>query len=191
MTDLQESSKGLQEQQRSLEQKEHQLMETEKHIDQAEKQHNRLTEKLSELQHSSQRVVMEAAELVKKREELEIELTIKKNRKERLLAQKPFMTDKELLEQMIDEIQDSVDGIEKHIALLRMKIEEQNAEEEKLKEDIVKKQKELEESNRSIQASKKKYSLLHSKLKAERMVFDFKLRRQLQSSEKIQEELTV
>ena len=166
-------------------------METRKEVDQAEKQHKQLTDKLSKLQNSSQHVAMEAAELVKKRKELEIELAIKKDRKERLLAQKPFMRDTELLEQMIDEIQASVDGIEKHVALLNMKIEEQNAEEKKLREEIAKKQKEVEDSNQSIQASKKKCSLLQSKLKGERMVFDFKLRQQLQSSEKIQEELKV
>ena len=166
-------------------------MKTTKRVDKAENQHQQLTDKLSELQTSSQRVAMEAAELVKRKKDLEIELRIKKDRKERLLAQKPFITDVELLQQMIDEVQASVDGIEKHIALLKMKIEEQNAEEERLKEDIAKKQKEVEESNRSIQASKKKCSLLQSKLKAERMVFDFKLRQQLQSSEKIQEELKV
>ena len=38
------------------------------------------------------------------------------------------MTDTELLEQIINEVQASVDGIEKHIALLKMKIEEENAE---------------------------------------------------------------
>ena len=166
-------------------------METEKRVDQAENQRRQLTDKLSELQSSSQRVATEATELVKKRKELEIELAIKRDRKERLLAQKPFMTDTDLLKQMIDEIQATVDGIEKHIALLKMKIEEQNAKEMKLKEDITKKQKELEDSARSIQASKKKYSLLQAKLKAERMVFDFKLRQQLQSSEKIQKELKV
>ena len=166
-------------------------METEKRVEQAENQQKQLTNKLSELQNSSQRVAMEAADLVKRRKDLEIELAIKKDRKERLLAQKPFMTDTELLEQMVDEIQASIDGIEKHVELLKMKIEEQNAEERKLKEDIAKKQKEVEESTRSIQASKKKCSLLQSKLKAERMVFDFKLRQQLQSSEKIQEELKV
>ena len=160
-------------------------METEKRVDKAENQQKQLTDKLSELQNSSQSVAMETAELVKRRKDLEIDLKIKKDRKKRLLAQKHFMTDTELLQQMIDEVQASVDGIEKHIVLLKMKIEEQNAEEEKLKEAISKKQKEVEESNRSIQASKKKYSLLQSKLKAERMVFDFKLRQQLQSGEKI------
>ena len=178
-------------QQRSLEQKEKQLIETEKKADRAENQHKQLTDKLSELQNSSQRVAMEAAEMLKKRKELEIELAIKKDRKERLLAQKPFMTDTELVEQMIDEVQAFIDDIEKHIALLKMKIDEQNAEGEKLKEDIAYKQKDVEESNRSIQALKKKWSLLQSKLKAERMVFDFKLRQQMQSSEKIQEELKV
>ena len=166
-------------------------MEMKKRVDKAENQHKQMTDKLSELQNSSQRVAMEAAELVKRRKDLEIELTIKKDRHKRLLAQKSFMTDTELLEQMIDEVQASVDGIEKHIALLKMKIEEQNVEEEKLKNDIVKKQKDFEESNRSIQASKKRYSHLQSKLKVERVMFDFKLRLQLQSSEKIQEELKV
>ena len=166
-------------------------MEKQKQVDQAENQHKQLTDKLSELQTSSHCVAMEAAELVKKGKELEIELAIKKDRKKRLLAQKPFMTDAGLLEQMIDEIQASIDGLEKHVALLKMKIEGQNAEEKKLKEEIAKKQKEVEGSNRSIQALKKKSSLLQSKLKAERMVFDFKLRQQLQSSEKIQEELKV
>ena len=134
---------------------------------------------------------MEAAELVKRRNELEMELAIKKERKEKLLAQKPFVTDMELWELMIDEVQDSVDGIKKHIALLKVKIEEQDAKGKKLKEDITKKEIEVEDSNRSIQASKEKYSLLQSELNAERMVFDFKLRQQLQSSEKIQEELKV
>ena len=134
---------------------------------------------------------METAGLVKRRKDLEIELAIKKDHKERLLSQKPFMTDTELLEQMINEVQASIDAIEKHIALLKMKIEERNAEEERLKEDIAKKQKEVEGTNRFIQALKKKCSLLQSKLKTERMVFDFKLRKQLQSSEQIQEELKV
>ena len=166
-------------------------METKKRVDQAENQHKQLTAKLSELHNSSQCVAMDTAELVNRREDLEIELEIKKKRKERLLAQKPFMTNTELLQQMIEEVQASIDAIEKHIALMKKKIEKQNAEKKKLKEDIAKKQKEVEESNRSIQASKKKCSHLQSKLKEERMVFDLKLRQQLLSSEKIQEELKV
>ena len=184
----------MQEQQRALERKEQQLKETEKRVSKAENQHKQLTEQLSELQNSSQRVAMEAADLVKRRDDFEIELAIKKDRKERLLTQKPYMTDAQLLQQMIDEVQASVDGIEKHIALLKKKIEKKNAEKKKLREDIAKKQKEVEESNGSIQASKEESSLLQSKLKVERMVFDFKLRQQLQqlqSSEKIQKELKV
>ena len=166
-------------------------METKKRVDQVENEHKQLTDKLSELRNSSQCVAMKTAELVKRRDDFEIELAIKKDRKERLIAQKPFMMDTELLQQMIEEVQASIDGIEKHMALMKKKIEKQNAAKKKLKEDIAKKQKEVEESNRSIQASRKKCSLLESKLKAERMVFDFKLRQQLQSSEKIEEELKV
>ena len=146
---------------------------------------------MSELQNSSQHVATEAAELVKTREELEIELAMKKKRKERLLAQKPFMTDTELVLQMMDEVQVSIDEMEKQIALLQMKVKEQKAKEETLKEDITKKQKEVDTSSRYLQASRKKCSLLQSKLKAERLEFDLKLRQQLVSSEKIQEELKV
>ena len=71
-------------------------METGNKVDQAENQHKLLEEKLSELQESSQHVAMEAAKLVKTREELEIDLAVKKKCKERLLTQKPFMTDTEL-----------------------------------------------------------------------------------------------
>ena len=98
-------------------------METKKRVDQAENQHKQLTDKLSELHNSSQRVAMETAELVKRRDDFEIELAIKKDRKERLLAQKPFMTDTELLQQMIEEVQASIDSIEKHIALMKKRIE--------------------------------------------------------------------
>ena len=101
------------------------------------------------------------------------------------------MTDTELSLQLIDEVQASIDDLEKHIALLKMKIKEQNAKQERLKEDMAKKQKEVDESNRYLQASKTKCSLLRSKLNAERMEFDFKLRQQMQSSEKIQDELKV
>ena len=146
---------------------------------------------MSELQKSSQHVAMEAAGLVKARTELEIELAMKKKCKERLLTQKAFMTDMELFLQILGEIQVSIDEIEKQVALLQMKIREQNAKEETLKEDIVKKQKEVENSSRYLQASRKKCLLLQSKLKAERMDFDLRLRQQLVSSEKIQEELKV
>ena len=188
---FQKVSKLLQRQQNSLEQKEQLLTETGKRIDQAESQHKLLEVKLSELQNSSQLVAMEAAQLVKTREELEIELAAKKERKERLLAQKPFMTDTELFLQMMNEAQASIDEIKKQIALLQLKIKEQNAKEESLKEDITKKQKELENSDRYLQASRKKCSLLQSKLKAERMEFDLTLRQQLVSNEKLQEELKV
>ena len=166
-------------------------METGNQVDQAENQHKLLKAKLSELQTSSQCVAMKTVELVKKREELEIELSMKKERKERLLAQKPFMTDTELLLQLMEEVQASIDDTEKLIAQLKMRIEEQNAKEEKLKEDIAKKEKEVEECDQSLQALKNKYSLLRSKLNAARMVFDFKLRQQLRASEKVQEELKV
>ena len=188
---FQKVSKLLQHQQKSLEQKEQLLMERGKGLDQAESQHKLLEVKLSELQTSSQHVAMEAAQLVKTRQELEIELAAKKKRKERLLAQKPFMTDTELFLQMMDEAQASIDEIEKQIALLQLKIKEQKAKEESLKEDITKKQKELENSDRYLQASRKKCSLLQSKLKAERMEFDLTLRQQIVSSEKLQEELKV
>ena len=181
----------LQEHQRSLEQKEWQLAESEKRADQAEDRHRVLKEKLSILQYSSRDVAMEAAELLKRREELELKLARNKKRKERLLDQKRFMTDMELLLQMIDEVQLSIDDSEEHIALLKMKIGEQITKEKELHQEIAKKQKEVDDSNRALQASKKKCSLLRSKLNAERMVFDFKLRRQQQSSEKIQEELMV
>ena len=191
MTVFQEISKDLHEQQRSLQQKEQQLLQTAKRVDQAENQHKLLKVKLSELKTSSEHVAMEAAELVEKRKELEIELSVKKESKERLLAQKPFVTNTKLSLQMIDEVQASIDDIEKHIVQLKMRIEEQNVKEERLKEDIAKKQKEMVEIDRSLPASKRKYSLLRSKLNAERMVLDFKLRQQLQTSEKIQEELKV
>ena len=101
------------------------------------------------------------------------------------------MTDKELLLEMLNEVQLSIDDIEKHIALLKIKIEEQNVKEKELKEEIAKKQEELDSSSRYLQASRKKYSFLQSKLNAERKQFDFELRQQQQSSEKIQEELKV
>ena len=166
-------------------------METTKRVDQAENQHKLLEEKLSDLQHSSEDIAKKAAELVKTREELEIELNKNKKRKQRFLAQKPFMTDTELFFQMMGEVQASIDEIEEKIALLRMKIKEQNAKEKTLKEDIIKKQKEVENSSRYLEASRKKCSLLQSKSKAERMEFDLRLQQQLVSSEKIQEELKV
>ena len=188
---FQKVPKILQEQQGSLEQKEQWLTEAEKQVDESENQHKLLEEKLSELQNSSQHVAMEAAELLKTSEEFMIELEMKKTRKHRLLAQKPFMTDTELFMQISDEVQATIDEIEKQIALLQKKIKEQNAKEETLKEDITKKQKEVEDSNQHLQKSRKKCSLLRSKLKAERMEFDLRLRQQLVSSEKIQEELKV
>ena len=176
-----------QHEQKSLEQKEHQLTQSGKRVEQAEDHHNLLKEKLSELEHSSQNTVMKAAELVKKKEELEIELAIKEDRKERLLAQKPYMTDMELALQMIDEVQASIDNIKKQLALLKMKIEAQNSKQKRLEEEIAKKQEELQSSSRNLQALTKKYSLLQSKLNAERKQFDLELRQQQLSSEKIQE----
>ena len=99
------------------------------------------------------------------------------------------MTDKELLSQMIDEVQVSIDNIKKHVALLKKRVEEQKNKEKELMDVIATKQKEVDDSNRALQASQEKSSLLRSKLNAERMVFDFKLRQEKQSSEKIQEEL--
>ena len=101
------------------------------------------------------------------------------------------MTDTELFVQMMDEVQASIDEIEDKIALLEMKIKEQNAKEKALKEDIIKKQKQIENGSRYLQASRRKCSLLQSKLKAERIEFDLRLRQQLVSSEKIEEELKV
>ena len=178
-------------QQRSLEQKEKQLTETGKRVDQAEDQNKLLKKELSQLQHSSHHFAMEAADIVRKKEELETGLVMKKKHKERLLTQKPFMTDMELWLQMIHEVQVSIDDIQKHTALLKMKKEQQNSKEKQWKEEISKKQKELDNRDRALQALKKKYSLLRSKLNAERIVFDFKLRVQQQSSEKVQEELKV
>ena len=101
------------------------------------------------------------------------------------------MTDKELWLEMLNEVQFSIDDIEKYIALLTIKIEEQNVKEKHLKGEIAKKQEELESCSRYLLASRKKYSLLQSKLNAERKQFDLELRQQQQSSEKIQEELKV
>ena len=185
------TSKVLQERQRSLEQKEKQLMETRKQIDEAENQNMLRNKKLLELQTSSQQVAKQAAELAEERKDLKNELSRKKKRKERLMAQMPFMTDKELSLQLIDEVQASIDDIEKHIAQLKMKIKQQNAKQKKLKEDIAKKQNELDDSNRNLQASKTDCSLLQSKLNTEKMAFDLKLREQLQSSETTQAELKV
>ena len=143
------------------------------------------------MKYSSQNVAAEVAVLVKKREELEIELGMKQKRKIRLSNQECHMTDKDLWLEMLNEVQLSIDDTEKHIALLKIKIEEQNMKEKELKEEIVKKQEELDSSSRYLQASRKKYSLLQSKLNAERKQFDLELRLQQQSSEKIQEELKV
>ena len=143
------------------------------------------------MQSSSQNIAVEATELFKEKEELEIELAIKKKCKEQLLVQKSFMRDKELSLQRIDEVQASINDIEKRIAQLKLNVEKQNAKKEKLEEDIAKKQKELKENNRYLQASKMKCSLLQTKMNTERMEFDLKLRQQLQSSEKIQAELNV
>ena len=181
----------LQKEQRSLEEREQQLTDAENRVSQTEDQLKLLKEKLSQLELSSQSAALKTAELLKSKDELEIELAIKEERKERLLSQKPYMTDLELALQMIDEVQLSIEDIMKQIALLKMKIEAQNIKQNGLKEETAKKQKEVDSSERVLQASRKTYSLLRSKLNAERIVFDFKLRQQQLSSEKIQEELKV
>ena len=190
-TVFQELTEVLQVQQRSLEEKEQQLTETGNRVDQAENQHKLLKEKLSGLQHSSQHVAMEAADLVKKSEELELELAKKEKLKERLLAQKSTMKDMELLLQMIDEVQVCIDDIKNRITQLKSKIEQQKIRETELKEEIARKQKEVDNRNQTIQASQKEYSLVWAKLSVERRVFDFKLRQEQQSSAKILEELKV
>ena len=101
------------------------------------------------------------------------------------------MTDKDLWLEMINEVQRSIDDIEKHIRLLEMKSKEQNVKEKELNKEIAEKQKELDRSSRYLQASRKKCSLLRSKLNAERKIFDLELRQQQQPSEKIKKELKV
>ena len=144
-----------------------------------------------ELKQSSQHVAIEITVLVKKREELEFELAMKKKRERRFLDQECHMTDKELCLEVINEVQLAIDDIGKHIRLLEMKSEEQNAKEKELNKEIAEKQKELDRSSRYLQAARKKCSLLRSKLNAERKKFDLELRQQQQPSEKIKEELKV
>ena len=118
-------------------------------------------------------------------------MDMKKHREERLHAQKQYMTDTELALQIIEEVQSSIDDIKKQILLLKMKGEKQKTMEKELKEEIVKKQEELDHSNQVLQKLKAEYDAFLSQMDAIKMIFDFKLLQEQQCSEKIEEELKV
>ena len=146
---------------------------------------------MQEIRESLQPLTKKSASLSEQKEQLEKEIAKKEKLQEKLLSQKASMEDTGIFHEVMDDIQASIGTKRKCLALVEAEIEEKKAEENQLKLEAAKKEKELDDNKKVVSELKQKHSVICSTLEAKRKIFDCQLRQKHQSKEKLQDELKV
>ena len=158
---------------------------------QAENRQEELDHVLQEIHESLQPLLKKSASLYEEKEQLEREITKKEKLQEKLLSQKASMEDMGILHETMADIQASIDTKRKRLSYVEAKIEKKRAEEDQLKLEAAKKEKELDANKKVVSELKQKHSVICSTLEAKRKIFDCQLRQKHQPNKKLQDEIKV
>ena len=160
-------------------------------VQQAENRQKELNHILQEIRLSLQPLTKKSADLAEEKEQLEKEITEKKKLQEELISKKALIGDSGIFEKLKADIQDTIDKRRKSLAKVEAKIEEQRATEKRLKMEVAKKEKEVDESERLVSELKQKHSVICEALETKRKIFDCQLRHKHQTRKKLPEECKV
>ena len=138
-----------------------------------------------------QPLTRKSASLAEEKKELEKEITKNEKLQEKLLSQKASIEGAGLFDEMLANIQASINTNRKRLSHVEAKIENKKAEENEFKLEAAKKEKDLDENRRVVCELKQNHSVICSTLEAKRKIFDFQLRQKHQSKNKLEEERQV
>ena len=137
-------------------------------IHQAENRQQELDLVLEGIRKSLEQLTKKSASLAEEKEQLEKEITKNKKLQEKLLSQKASMEDTEIIDELIANIQGSIDKNKKHLAHVESKLEKKKAKQNQLKLEAAKKEKDLVENKQRLCELKQKNSVICSTLEAKR-----------------------
>ena len=160
-------------------------------IRQAENRRRQINLLLQEICESLRKITKKSADLAEEKEQLEKEIAKKEKLQQELMSQKALMGGTDILDKIQADYQESIDTNKKRLANVEAKIEKQRAKEIHLKQEVSKKEKELEENHRVVYELKQKHSVICATLEAKRKIFDCQLRQKHQSCERLREERRV
>ena len=193
-----------------LVQKEQQKIASDKEIDMAEDQQGVSKIDLVEICQHLHNVSRQSSLLAKKKERLKLDMERKEINQEKISNAGTSKPSKELMREMVHDIRLSILDLNEDLSVLESEISEHTAKEEKMKEELIKKEKEADENKQALEdlkekqkqelskkekeADENKQALVDLKVKQERfssvLVSQFEsIAEDIQQAEKRQEEL--
>ena len=159
-------------------------------VHQAENRQAELDHLLQEICASLQLLAKESADLAEEREQLKKEITKQERLQEKFLSQKASV-EKEIFDEMLANMQASINKSRKRLAHVEAEIEKQRAKETQLRKEADNQEEELAKNHQVVYESEQKHSVICATLEAKRKIFDCQLRQKHQSGEALPEERKV
>ena len=145
-------------------QKEQQKTASNKEIDEAKDQQQVLKNELVQICQSLKEVTDKSALLTRKKERLKIDLERNEIKQKKILAASTSKPSKELMSEMVDEVCLSIIDLKEDLKHLDSEISIQKEKEERVKQELAKKEKEAEENWQALEDLKEKQQLFSSEL---------------------------
>ena len=159
-----EKDYSLSAQQKELLQKEQQKTASNKEIAEAKEQQQVLKNELVQICQSLKEVSDQSALLTRKQERLKIDLEWKEIKQKKILAASTSKPSKELLSEMVNEVSLLILDLKEDLQHLDSEISIQKAKQERVKQELAKKEKEAEENQQALEDLKEKQQLFSSEL---------------------------
>ena len=165
---LKEKNLDLSAQQKELLQKEEQKTTSSMEMDVAEDRQEGLKKDLVQICQSLQEVSITTAMLTRQKEELKLHMERKEIKRKKILDALTSKPSKELVTEMVDEVQLTIIDLKEDLLHLETEISEQTAKEEKVKQKLGKTEKEADENRQALEELKEKQALFSSALDFQR-----------------------
>ena len=182
---LKEKVDTLSVQQKELMQKEQQKTASAKEMDKAEDQQEVLENDLVKICQSLQKVSIQSSLLVRKKEQLELDMARKDIKHKKILADLTSKPSKQLMSEMVHDIQLSIIDLREDLLTLELEISEHTAKEKQVKLELKKKEKEALENKQALEKLRESQELFSSALNSQSESFT----EDIQLAENRQEEL--
>ena len=182
---LKEKDYALFKQQKQLLQEEQQKTASSKEMDKAKARQQVLKDDMVQIFLSLQEASMKSAMLMRKKERLELDMAWKEIKHDKISSALILKPCKELVSEMADELHLSTIHLKEDLLHLESEIAEQAAKQERMKQQLCKKEKEVDENRQALEELKEKQDLFSSALNSHKQT----LAKDVQLAENRQEEL--